>query len=77
MASFLELHSLKSFELNQVHSDINIFGHSSQIIALVKIVDVFGVDIFRGKQQMKPRSRTNPMVWWIMRIAKRVQLTSF
>ena len=51
MACFLELHSLKYFDLNQVHSGINIFGHSSQIIALVKIVDVFGVHIFRGKQQ--------------------------
>ena len=46
MGSFLELHSLKSFELNQVDSGINIFGHSSQIIALLKLLDVFEVDIF-------------------------------
>jgi len=46
MGSFLELHSLQSFELNQVDNGTNIFGHSSQIIALVKIADVFGVDIF-------------------------------
>ena len=46
MGSFLELHSLKSFELNQVDSGINIFGHWSQIIALLALVDVFEVHIF-------------------------------
>ena len=32
--------------VESVDSRINIFGPSSRIIALVKIVDVFGVDLF-------------------------------